>query len=147
MELSVLRKEWVPPIRKEWDTKAARLASLFEEIRGFCFNLPIQVTSAYRTAAHNRKVGGSRNSYHVQGMALDLKPTQMDFQAFVDRVFLYAHQSRGRVSLQQELVNGVWRPVTPASPLRVGGLGIYKTWVHVDLREVLQMVVWYGKGV
>ena len=31
-----------------------------------------QVTSTYRTAAHNRDVGGVANSYHLRGRAIDI---------------------------------------------------------------------------
>jgi zinc D-Ala-D-Ala carboxypeptidase len=33
---------------------------------------PITITSGYRTAAHNKAVGGSPSSYHVRGMAADI---------------------------------------------------------------------------
>lgn len=33
---------------------------------------PIQVNSGYRTVEHNDKIGGSKNSYHLYGMAADL---------------------------------------------------------------------------
>lgn len=33
---------------------------------------PILITSGYRTPAHNQKVGGSRRSFHLQGMAADI---------------------------------------------------------------------------
>ena len=36
------------------------------------FNKPITINSAYRTPTHNRKVGGSSNSYHVKGRAFDI---------------------------------------------------------------------------
>lgn len=31
-----------------------------------------RVTSTYRTAEHNRRVGGVRNSYHLRGRAIDI---------------------------------------------------------------------------
>lgn len=34
---------------------------------------PIQVTSAFRCADHNREVGGEPNSQHVRGWAADVK--------------------------------------------------------------------------
>ena len=36
------------------------------------FNKPITINSAYRTPAHNRKVGGASSSYHVKGRAFDI---------------------------------------------------------------------------
>lgn len=35
------------------------------------FGVPVVITSAYRSAAHNKKVGGASNSYHVNGQAAD----------------------------------------------------------------------------
>lgn len=34
---------------------------------------PLIITSAYRSEAHNRAVGGSTNSFHVRGMAFDVR--------------------------------------------------------------------------
>jgi len=34
---------------------------------------PIIVTSAYRCPKHNKEVGGTDNSYHTQGLAVDIK--------------------------------------------------------------------------
>jgi GH24 family phage-related lysozyme (muramidase) len=36
------------------------------------FNAPITINSAYRTPAHNKKVGGASNSYHMKGRAFDI---------------------------------------------------------------------------
>lgn len=48
------------------------LVELLQKIRDH-FGKPITITSAYRTPEHNRKVGGSSGSYHVKGMAADIK--------------------------------------------------------------------------
>lgn len=36
------------------------------------FNLPVTINSAYRTPEHNKREGGSSNSYHVKGRAFDI---------------------------------------------------------------------------
>ena len=36
------------------------------------FNKPVTINSAYRNPTHNKKVGGSSNSYHVKGRAFDI---------------------------------------------------------------------------
>ena len=37
------------------------------------FNKPVTITSGYRTAAHNTKVGGSKSSQHLLGRAADIQ--------------------------------------------------------------------------
>lgn len=45
-----------------------RLVSLLQKIRNK-FGAAVTINSGYRTAAHNKAVGGATNSYHMQGMA------------------------------------------------------------------------------
>lgn len=47
------------------------LVSKLELLRSYV-DCPITITSGYRTAAYNKKVGGADNSYHVKGMAADI---------------------------------------------------------------------------
>lgn len=49
----------------------SRLVSLLQKIRDK-FGAAVIINSAYRTAAHNKKVKGAKNSYHLQGMAADI---------------------------------------------------------------------------
>lgn len=51
------------------DTK---LVEILQKIRDH-FGKPIIINSAYRTPAHNKRVGGSSSSYHVKGMAADIQ--------------------------------------------------------------------------
>jgi zinc D-Ala-D-Ala carboxypeptidase len=44
---------------------------IFEPIREH-FNAPIYVTSGYRSAALNKKIGGAKNSQHLTGEAMDI---------------------------------------------------------------------------
>ena len=43
---------------------------------------PLILTSAYRSPEHNRKVGGAKNSRHMQGDAFDVMMTNHDPQSF-----------------------------------------------------------------
>jgi len=51
-----------------------RLVKVLQQIRDH-FGKPVSISSAYRTAAYNTKVGGAKNSYHVKGMAADITVT------------------------------------------------------------------------
>jgi zinc D-Ala-D-Ala carboxypeptidase len=43
---------------------------------------PIILTSAYRTEAHNKRVGGAKNSLHMQGTAFDVRMENHDPHTF-----------------------------------------------------------------
>lgn len=47
-----------------------QIVTALEAARLF-FNVPITISSAYRPAAYNKKVGGATGSYHVKGRAVD----------------------------------------------------------------------------
>ena len=40
------------------------------------FGRPVIINSGYRTPEHNAKVGGSKNSLHVQGKAVDIRKVE-----------------------------------------------------------------------
>lgn len=72
------------------------------------FGKPIIVNSGYRSPEHNKAVGGVKNSFHVQGLAADVRPEDLkdlpELQKIADE--LNPH----------------------------GGVGFYNTFVHVDVR-------------
>ena len=79
------------------------------------FGKPITITSGYRTAAHNAKVGGSKSSQHLLGRAADIQVADTDPMV---------------VAAYAESLMPTW-----------GGVGRYpvkagraKGWVHVDTR-------------
>jgi uncharacterized protein YcbK (DUF882 family) len=53
---------------------------MLEEMRGRR-GAPIIITSGYRCAAHNRKVGGAPRSLHMYGMAADISARAADQMA------------------------------------------------------------------
>lgn len=71
---------------------------------------PIIVNSAYRSPEHNKAVGGVPNSYHVQGLAADIRPERQDDLPELQDLCLE--------------LNGD------------GGVGLYNTFVHVDARGI-----------
>ncbi|MGV4526252.1 YcbK family protein, partial [Ornithobacterium rhinotracheale] len=87
------------------------LASNLQELRNY-LGKPIIVNSGYRSVAHNRKIGGKVNSQHLQGKAADIR---------VDGVT----PERLASIIERLIYNG---------KMKQGGLGIYPTFVHYDIR-------------
>ena len=79
------------------------------------FGKPITITSGYRTAAHNKSVGGAKSSQHLLGRAADIQVAGVS----VEDVAAYAE------SLMPDW-GGVGR-----YPVKAGRA---KGWVHVDTR-------------
>lgn len=112
----------------EWRaTRGKALAAVFETVRAVCGGKPMTVLSAYRTRAHNRRIKGADNSQHLHGRALDLlPPAGMTVDECYERIAALA-----------------------SVDARIGGLGRYKTFVHVDIRPRTagRLVAWSGTGV
>ena len=87
---------------------APRLVMVLETIRAH-FGVPVVVHSAYRTPQYNAKVGGAEHSQHCYGTAADIVV-------------------RGKTPAQ---VAAYARQLMPDW----GGVGIYKSFTHVDVRE------------
>jgi uncharacterized protein YcbK (DUF882 family) len=69
---------------------------------------PIYIVSGYRCRKHNIAVGGAERSYHVKGMAADI-------------VIAKYSVSEAVVAVKQ------------VDEFRNGGVGHYRTWIHVDI--------------
>ena len=69
------------------------------------------INSGYRSPQHNAKVGGVKNSYHVQGKASDLKPKGITPKQLYDVII--------------KLIKG--------GVIYNGGVGLYDTFVHYDI--------------
>lgn len=114
------------PYPATWrETRAVMLAVEFERIRA-AVGAPIRVGSAYRTAAHNRRIGGAKFSQHVEGRALDLYPPD---------------------GWTMPRFYGVVREVALRPESAIYGLGLYPTFVHVDVRQppaTGQVIAWRG---
>jgi uncharacterized protein YcbK (DUF882 family) len=69
---------------------------------------PVYITSGYRCENRNKKVGGAKHSQHVLGKAADIRVKSMSTKQlakFLEKNF------------------------------KIGGMGIYPTFVHVDVRQ------------
>jgi uncharacterized protein YcbK (DUF882 family) len=73
---------------------------------------PIRITSGFRSKEHNAKIGGSLNSYHVLGMAADIQVAKMKPEDVAKAIELLIKDGK----------------------IKEGGLGIYRTWIHYDIR-------------
>lgn len=87
---------------------APELVTVLQKIRTH-FSKPVTINSAYRTPAYNKKIGGETFSQHQYGTACDI------------------------------VVKGV-SPKTVAAYVETllknnGGIGIYPTFTHIDVRE------------
>lgn len=62
------------PDTEEMKARLTQLAMNLEHVRALLGHRPVYVSSAYRSKAVNRKVGGSKTSDHCNGYAADLIP-------------------------------------------------------------------------
>lgn len=109
--------------KKEFESKdgAAMPAAVLVQIKELAKNLqvlrekvnkPIVITSGYRSPAHNKAIGGAKESKHILGQAADFKVPGMTPK----QVYLI---------ILQLIKEGKMKP---------GGLHAYSTWVHYDIR-------------
>lgn len=96
------------PLRFRLDGRDKELGEAFEQLRALAGNKPLEVLSGYRTPAHNARIGGAKNSQHMEGRALDLRPPE---GMSVKRLAALARQ-------------------IPA----IRGVGVYPTFLHIDVR-------------
>ena len=92
----------------------SRLTALLQKIRDH-FGRPVVITSGYRTAAHNKAVGGAMYSQHLYGRAADIRVQGVP----VEELAAYAETCLPGTG-------GIGR--YPAQSGRPVG------WVHVDVR-------------
>jgi len=106
------------PYPERWRASGGRaeiLARCFEAIRERLGNQPLTVLSGFRTTDWNQRVGGAPNSFHMQGMAIDIKtPVGMTPDEMV------------------QIAADI------AESLPIGGIGRYPWGIHVDIRTLLR---------
>ena len=76
---------------KEAMTNLERLVSRVLDPLREAWGSPIIVTSGYRCEELNKRVGGVKTSYHLRGMAADIRPKNgflYELYSFVERMFV-----------------------------------------------------------
>ena len=69
---------------------------------------PVYINSGYRTPTRNKEVGGAKYSYHMRGMAADIRVEGMTAKEIANKL----------------------NKIIPSEC----GIIVYKTWVHIDTR-------------
>lgn len=77
--------------------------------------VPISITSGYRSPEHNAKVKGAKDSQHVKGTAVDFKVQ----------------------GLTPKQVSLIVEKLIAEKKIKQGGIGIYPSWVHYDIRGTI----------
>lgn len=84
------------------------LINKIQELRKI-LGCPVIINSGYRTPEYNKKVGGSSISQHMLGKAVDISTRNLDID---DETLIRICKNLGFT-----------------------GIGIYDTWIHVDVRD------------
>jgi len=84
----------------------SRLIRKLEQLRHELGDVPIVITSGYRCPRHNKGAGGANSSYHMKGLAVDIK---------------VKHYSPAEIGHFAKMVGFT-------------GVGVYRSWTHVDIR-------------
>ena len=87
----------------------SELVNVLQKVRDH-FGKAVTITSAFRTASHNKKVGGATYSQHLYGKAADIKVS----------------------GVTPSVVADFAETLMPST----GGIGRYSTFTHVDVRKV-----------
>ncbi len=93
-------------------TVAPELLARLEALRALV-DRPLPVTSGARCTTHNREVGGKQHSWHLKGLAVDIACSDGNMRVDILR---------------------------NAGKLGFNGIGIAKTFIHLDLRPESETV-------
>lgn len=100
------------PVPHEYLPNVTELAKNLQVLRD-TLGVPVIITgSGYRTSAHNRKVKGATNSQHLYAKAADINAdgyTPVQLAAVIEKLIA-------------------------ARKMKQGGIGIYRNFVHYDIR-------------
>jgi uncharacterized protein YcbK (DUF882 family) len=89
----------------------AQLANNLQVLRNH-LEKPIIINSGYRSENYNKSIGGVKNSQHVLGNAADIRVE----------------------GISPKVLYGQIKMLIDAGKMKQGGLGLYDTFVHYDIR-------------
>lgn len=114
-----------------------KLAQKLELIREYLGDVPIRITSGFRTAKHNMAIGGARQSQHMVGLAADFVVPGMSDKYVQARLA----QVKDKIGFCLEITNGKWTHIDLRSSNHVfenlGG-GKYKTLNVVEIKDFIR---------
>ena len=87
------------------------LAENLQVLRGY-FGKPIYINSSYRTARHNKKIGGATHSKHLTASAADIRIDGVTSIIIKDAIVTLISQGK----------------------MTEGGIGLYNSFLHFDIR-------------
>lgn len=106
----------------EWIAERLKpLCEVLEVIRAE-FGKPIIITSGYRSELYNAAIRGAKNSQHKQGRAVDIKVKRISPKTVHDTILRLYREKR----------------------IKIGGLGDYPTFTHLDIRSTTRLRRWSG---
>lgn len=87
----------------------ARVAASLELLRVKLGNAPLHINSGYRCPAYNQRIGGAKQSQHMEGKAADL-------------------------SGRRTSPTAIYQAAETIPAFKAGGIGRYDFFTHVDIR-------------
>lgn len=99
------------PVPLKYRSNVQQLANNLQVLRDH-IGEPVRIISGYRTAAHNKSVGGARKSQHLTAKAADIAVKS---------------KTPGQLAVIIEHLIKIGK-------MKQGGLGIYNGFVHYDIR-------------
>lgn len=116
-----------------WNNEIAEFVIMVQKFRTW-YGRPINPSSWFRTLEHNNKIGGSKNSEHLRGTAIDIRYPQ-EFYSFTP-------------SRKDEFVKNIenkWREICKSHG-KIGSIEICDRHFHLDIRPWAngQFKLYYG---
>ncbi len=100
------------PVPAELEPNAIKLLENLQVLRDY-LSEPVRINSGYRSPAYNKRIGGVKNSQHLQAKAADItvkSKTPRQLKAVIDKLI-------------------------KSGKMHNGGIGLYPGFVHYDVRS------------